>query len=576
MSQSKSPSLAMALFGSPGIRLVALRAIAAVALSVVSQGVAAQVSGAIPPQLSQLPPPPSNERVLPDIRMERPGAEPDVGRAGPSFLVSALHITGETRFSETELVAASGYTAGSRLSVPDLRRIAGRITAFYNKRGFIVAQAYLPAQEIKDGAVTIVVIEGHYGAVTINNHSRLRTGVARGVLRGLDSGQIVAAVPLERRLLLLSDVPGVGVRSTLSPGSTLGTSDLRFDLASGPRLSGEVEADNAGNPYTGFYQGGGTLNINNPLGIGDLASVRVLTSGEGLQYVRGAYQVQVGQGTVGAAYAAFHYHLGKQFESLGAHGSEQIASVYASYPLVRSYNDNLWAHAQFDHRTFQDVVDFSHSQVQRRADVGVFGLSGDHRDAAGGGGSESYSVYVSVGDLDIETPAARVTDAATARSQGGYEKLYASFDRVQPLVGAFSLYGLVRGQVASKNLDTSEKMELGGAYAVRAYPEGEAYGDEGYVATVEARVWLPPVIPALRGRWQFAAFLDTGWVRFAQTPWYPGVNSATRTGAGVGLTWVQPNNFLVRASYAHRVGTPPATSYPSSSGQFWFEVVKFF
>ena len=33
-------------------------------------------------------------------------------------------------------------------------------------------------------------------------------------------------------------------------------------------------------------------------------------------------------------------------------------------------------------------------------------------------------------------------------------------------------------------------MELGGAYGVRAYPEGEAFGDTGYIATTEARLML--------------------------------------------------------------------------------------
>ena len=40
-----------------------------------------------------------------------------------------------------------------------------------------------------------------------------------------------------------------------------------------------------------------------------------------------------------------------------------------------------------------------------------------------------------------------------------------------------SLFASVNGQLASKDLDSSEKMVLGGMYAVRAYPEGEAYAD---------------------------------------------------------------------------------------------------
>jgi hemolysin activation/secretion protein len=119
-------------------------------------------------------------------------------------------------------------------------------------------------------------------------------------------------------------------------------------------------------------------------------------------------------------------------------------------------------------------------------------------------------------------------------------------------------------------------MELGGAYAVRAYPEGEAYGDEGYVATLEGRLWLPKVWSELPGRMQLVGFFDTGWVQFYNTPWLAGPNSTTRSGAGVGLTWVANNNFVARVSYAHIVGTGAATSSRDTSGQFWFELVKFF
>jgi hemolysin activation/secretion protein len=165
-------------------------------------------------------------------------------------------------------------------------------------------------------------------------------------------------------------------------------------------------------------------------------------------------------------------------------------------------------------------------------------------------------------------------DAATLRTQGGYGKLRFSVDRLQTISGPFEIFAAVRGQAAFKNLDISEKMELGGAYAVRAYPEGEAYGDEGYVATLEARVWLPKLLEALPGRMQLVGFFDTGSVRFNKTQPVAGPNSATRSGAGVGLNWTDNNNFAVRVAYAQVVG-PRATSAPGS-GQFWFEVTKFF
>ena len=540
-----------------------------------SSAMSQQITGA-GGQIQQLPPVPAPQKSVPDIRVAPRAARPSADVDGVAVRIDTLRITGQTRYSEQALIAVTQFRPGAILTLSDLRRMAARISDFYNAQGYFVAQAYLPAQTSAAGTVMIAVVEGRYDQVRLNNRSRLSSGVARRVLSGLDRGDVVRSAPLERRLLLLSDNPGVAVRSTLSPGGPTGTSDLTVDVTPGPGLSGDLEADNAGNRYTGLYRGGGTLNLNEPLGIGDVASVRVLTSGSGLNYVRGAYQAPVGDLTLGVAYASFWYRLGREFSGLHADGRAQIASAFASYPLFRSRNDSLYALADVDYRTFHDHIGLTGAVTDKRAEVATVGLSGNHHDAFGGGGSDTYSIYGSVGHLDIQSPEARTSDAATARTNGDYQKLYVSVDRSQTLAGPLSLYGLFRGQIASKNLDISEKMELGGAYGVRAYPEGEAYGDEGYIVTGEARLALPKPDDAFPGRFQAFGFVDRGWVRFERTPWLPGVNSTTRTGAGAGITWSKAGDVYVTALYAFEIGDVRATSAPDHGGTFRFQVVKFF
>jgi hemolysin activation/secretion protein len=536
---------------------------------------AQQVTGA-GGQIQQLPPVPVAPKSVPDLHVSPRASAANANDAGPGVRVQSLHITGQTRFSERELIAVTQFRPGSTLTLADLRRMAARITDFYTARGYFVAQAYLPAQESRTGSVTIAVLEGAYDRIDLNNRTRLSSRVARGVMGGLTSGDIVRNAPLERRLLLLSDLPGVAVRSTLSPGGAAGTSDLTVDLTPGPAISGSLEADNAGNRATGEYRGGGTINFNDPLGIGDVASLRVLTSGSGLNYVRGSYQAPVRDLTVGVAYASFWYRLGREFSSLRADGREQIASAYASYPLIRSRDNSLYGIVDVDYRTFHDHIGLTASITDKRAEVATLGLSGNHHDTLGGGGWDTFSVYGDRGDLDIESPDARAADAASARTKGGYEKLYLSVDRLQALTGPLSLYALFRGQIASKNLDISEKMELGGAYGVRAYPEGEAYGDEGYIATLEARLTLPAPVETLPGRFQLVGFVDRGSVKLATSPWLKADNHATRTGAGVGVNWSDTNRFLVSVSYAFELGDQRATSAPDRGGFLRFQVVRFF
>lgn len=92
------------------------------------------------------------------------------------------------------------------------------------------------------------------------------------------------------------------------------------------------------------------------------------------------------------------------------------------------------------------------------------------------------------------------------------EKINPSVVRLQRLTDRISLYGQVQGQWSDGNLDSSEKISLGGAYGVRAYPEGEAQGDQGYVANVELRYALTEIA-------QLFTFVDHGEVLLNKDTW---------------------------------------------------------
>ncbi|MBS1196802.1 MAG: Polypeptide-transport-associated domain protein ShlB-type [Proteobacteria bacterium] len=546
------------------------------ALLALSQCAFAQQPPSAGSQMQQIPPTPVPQKIAPKVDVEPISTPAIPGAESQRIQVKSLRVTGAKAYSESELLALTGFQSGSELSLADLRNMAARITDHYRRNGYFVAQAYLPAQDIKDGVVTIAVIDGQYGKVTLRNQTNLSDDLANGLLGGLNSGDPITSAPLENRLLLLSDIPGVNVKATLAPGASVGASDLIVDVTPGRRVTGSIDADNAGNRYTGEYRLGATVNLNNLAGRGDVASLRVLTSGSGLNYARASYQMQFGKARAGVAYSWLGYELGREFESLNAHGTARIASIYGSYPLIRTRNSNLNVGLAFDHKTFQDKIDLTSSVTDRKVKVLMPSLYGDARDNFGGGGLTTYALTWYTGNLDIETPAARLIDAATARSNGHYNKLGFSAARLQSVTDSFSLYAAINGQFASKNLDISEKMELGGMYGVRAYPEGEAYGDEGYLLNLEARLRLPRFSEQQLGQVHLIGFVDTGTITVNKEPWAAGTNRRTLSGAGIGINWSETNNFVARAYYAHKIGNAVATSAPDKSGRFWIQVVKYF
>ena len=95
--------------------------------------------------------------------------------------------------------------------------------------------------------------------------------------------------------------------------------------------------------------------------------------------------------------------------------------------------------------------------------------------------------------------------------------------------------------------------------------------------TLEARLLLPKVSQQMPGQMHLIAFADSGTVRINKDPWDSSLdNRRTLSGAGLGLSWIDPGNFAVRTYYARKIGDEPATSAPDKSGRFWIQAVKYF
>ena len=529
-------------------------------------------------QLRQVAPPTPALRVEPRIRIEEaPASQAVPGSASAMVSVDELRFSGASVYSATELAAIARFVPGSQMTLADMQAMAARITQHYRANGYFVARAYLPAQDITGKAVTIAVLEGRYGEVKLRNKTNLSDGMVRGPLADVRSGDAIELDPLERRLLLLSDIPGVVIKSTLVPGTAPGSSDLIVDVEPGRRITGLVEADNAGNYYTGQYRVGATVNFNNLLGRGDVATIRALTSGDGLSYGRASYQMQFGRATAGVAYSRLDYELGKQFEALGAHGTAEIASIFGNVTLIRSRKSNLYAGLAYENRELVDEIDLIPSAGREATVRALSGsLYGNHIDNFGGGGVNAFYISATTGTLDIHTAEALAADAQTARSNGSYGKLWLNASRLQRLTDRLSLNAAVSAQMASKNLDASEKFVLGGMDGIRAYPQGEAFGDEGYVLNLEARLRLGRLYDRMPGQLHLLGFVDVGKVTVNKEPWYAGPNTRRLSGTGVGLTWNDPGNFAVRMYYATKLGDGEATSAPDKSGRFWIQTVKYF
>jgi len=527
-------------------------------------------------QFNQVPSAPiAQPKVSPQLQIEQDSAlvdepsNPDL----TSIPVREIRITDSSVFTDKELLAVSGYPGPGDFTLKALRGFAARIADYYHKKGYLLAQVYLPAQDIVKGVVNIAVIEGKFGSVTVRNETGFADALLTEVLYGLRSGDPVSVNSLESRLLLLSDIPGMNVKSTFVPGRDPGTSDLFVTATPGDLINGNLSADNAGNTYSGKNRAIASVNINNPSGYGDVISLRGMSTFNGLNYGRFAYQIQSNRLKLGADFSKMTYGLNDPFS--GVNGNGTTSNVFGSYALIRSRQTNLYFQLAYETKILRDAL------ADKRVSLVTATLSGDRRDAIlGKEGTSNFSLALAAGRLNIESSADLIADQAAtgAHMNGRFNRVGMSLTRLQTLNDTTNLYVSLSGQGASKNMDVSEKFSLGGANSVRAYPEGEAYGDIGYILTVELRKSLGNV-GGLPGEFQAITFLDSGTDLLYKSLDASNSllvtstgNRRTLSGVGVGLNWMDGPDTSIKASYAHKLGAAATTSVTNSSGgQFWIQ-----
>lgn len=491
------------------------------------------------------------------------------------FLVKTIAISGNTLFPAEALHALVASAEGTTLTLNELSQVAARITDYYHRHGYPLVQTLIPAQKLSGGTVTIEVLEARYGKISLNNHSRVRSSLLEKTLSPLKAGQEIEQADLDHALLLLSDISGMTSSATLAPGENVGTSDLIINAASAPMVSGYAVGDDAGNRYTGRARLGATVNVNNPLHMGDVLSANVLSSGSKMNYANLSYETLLnGHGTrIGGSFSSLYYKLGESLASLNAHGTAQVGSLWLKQPLIRSRNLNLSWQFQHDQLTLRDHIDASNTLTDRHVENWTLGLNGDLRDSLLAGAVSSWNMGWTSGHVGFNNDFAQLADNVTSKTQGSFSKFNVSFSRLQGLSQNNALSLSFTGQWANTNLDAAEKMSVGGIYSVRAYDMGALSGDTGYQGTAELRhefgtLWS--------GHWQAVAFVDSAHLTINKNVWVAGQKSANLSGAGVGLNWTGPAQWAAKALVAAPLGATSPLVGSSSPTRIWVEIAKGF
>jgi hemolysin activation/secretion protein len=471
---------------------------------------------------------------------------------GPAITLSGFRFEGNTVVTDSEMRNALMPELGKPLRLAELNALGRKIRELYQERGYL-ARVTLPEQDLADGILRMVIQESRLGAVVVEGieNTRVRSSVVAGTVgHGQEEGALLRMDQLQRAASIAANIPGVKTRVILRGGQAVGSTDLVVPVEPLPFLSGTVTVDNHGANSSGEVRGLISLNMASPAGIGDQLGFVGLVS-EGNRYAGFDYSVPVGYSglRIGGNASVLDYDLVGNFEDLDGLGDAIVIGTSLTYPVIREAKTSLLFSARLQHRSYYNELRGIETS-DKSATALTLGASFSKTDSMYMGGRTFFSGRLIAGDLDLSGNAFNeLQDSLDGETAGSYQKFEFSVGRLQRVAEKTTLLMSLNGQLATKNLDSSETISLGGPNGVRAYPVLETTGDDGFSGTLE-------LVQEVSNGLEVHAFYDAGSVTRRSTL-RSGSDSSFIHGAGLGAAYSLPEAFRANLSVSRRIGDNP-------------------
>lgn len=474
-----------------------------------------------------------------------PAVNPD--KAEPA-LVKGFDLQGVTAFSLKELTQVLQPTVGSSLEMPTLEKIVALLDQHYDRKGQL-GRAEIPAQDLTEGIVQVVVREGRFARAVVEpaTNSRVPPALAVDLVETAQpKGTVVNLEALDRASLLLSELPGVQAQMSLRPAAKEGETEAVIQMNEAPGTEGSLSLDNSVVSATGSTRSIAQLSHHGGLGRADTLSL-VWMQTQGSEYLKLGYSEPFGSSgkRIGMNVSSSKYQLIlPQYMALSPTGPANSVGFDLSVPWLRSRSANSTLQLGYEHKSFVNntvaglVSDYRINALSAT-------LQAQQSDGWMGGGEFATSVQMVRGFVDLNGSPNQSMDAVTTQTAGPYAKLRLMASRVQRLGTKQSLVATWQAQRASKNLDGSEKFFLGGAQGVRAYPTNEGGGSQGQSLNVEWQHLLTPMDQQMT----VSAFYDVATVDVNKFNDFVG-------GASRNTYALQGTGLWVGSSFAHGWGKP--------------------
>ena len=252
-----------------------------------------------------------------------------------------------------------GQRAKRGITLGQIETIADKITRFYRERGFILAKAYIPKQEVRDGIVTLTLLLGVLGSIDVNNNELYSESTLKSVFDDMLTMPVTNA-QVEENLYLINDFPGISVNGYFEPGYQVGDTKLTINVKDENKYNFNIRLDNHGTDSTGRYRTYADAQVNNLFGNADLFNLSVLNASEpnNTKYYHIWYETNLFsprfKTAIGASRNQFLVDKSDLSASVGITGTVEIVYATLRYQHTRSRTKNTRTDFKFEN-IFSDL-----------------------------------------------------------------------------------------------------------------------------------------------------------------------------------------------------------------------------
>jgi len=474
-----------------------------------------------------------------------------------TVLVKSIEITGNTVIDTETLQKKVEPYKNKELTLEEMGELADLITITYQEKGYILARAYLPEQEIQKGRLTIAVQEGKIGKIIVAGGRHFDERVIRRYFKPQQKRGVINESLLEKGLLLSTEIPKVKTDIVLKEGEKPGEVDVVINTQDTSELTFGVDAsidyNNFGSSLVSDDRYGVTLNIIDH-NWGSELKLRGVTGNTYDDSTLGTVDLKIPVGSYGTKlgfnYLTGNYVVGQEYADLGFAGTTKNYGVKIIHPVIKKKNMTLDVEIGYEHKYSE--------QEQLRVLEHIDELNGysvtfnfDNLDRFLGKNIASFQYFI--GSLDRDS---RLTPSRE-NIDDDFQRITVNLARIQKVYGYSNALLRASGQYSSDRLPSSEQTILGGYGSVRGHPPSQFLGDSGYGLSAEF-MFAPPFIAdkmifgqRLAQMVQFAVFYDHGGVFNNDTE--PGeIESETLSGFGGGFRLFYKDKF----SFKYDIGFP--------------------